>query len=87
LRFIHDKYSQLEMDILFELAGAPANAAIQWPPANNILLKRSLESGLLGIAHNPNGSVVVMGMQASPNNLFITDKGREYVADLGLHEL
>jgi hypothetical protein len=87
LRFMHDKYSQLEMDILFELAGAPANAAIQWPPANNILLKRALESGLLGIAKNPNGSASMLGMQVSPDNLFITPKGREYVADLGVHEL
>ena len=75
------------MDILFELAGAPSNAAIQWPPANNILLKRSLESGLLGIAKNPNGSASMLGMQVSPDNLFITPKGRDYVADLGVHEL
>jgi len=75
------------MDILFELAGAPANTAIHWPPANNILLKRAFESGLLGIAKNPRGSAVMLGMQVSPDKLFITPKGREYVSELGLHEL
>jgi len=74
------------MDVLFELASAPFDAAIAWPPANNILLKRTLESGLLGLA-SPGGGVWLGGMQASPNNLFITPKGREYVVDLGLHEL
>jgi len=86
LRFIHDKYSQLEMDVMFELFKLPENGAIMWPPANHMLIKRVLESGLVGV-HRPSGGVVLMGMQASPDHLFLTPKGRQYVVDLGLHEL
>jgi len=86
LRFIHDKYSQLEMDILFELSGAPADAGIPWPPFMNILLKRALESGFLTL-HSPGGSIRVMGMQTSPEHLVVTPAGRSFVRELGLHEL
>lgn len=86
LRFIHDKYSQLEMDVMFELFKLPENGAIMWPPANHMLIKRILESGLVGV-QRPSGGVVLMGMQASPDHLYLTSKGRQYVIDLGLHEL
>lgn len=74
------------MDVLFELAGAPPHFHAPWPPFMNILLKRSLESGLFRI-EAPGASVHIGGMQSSPNMLFITDKGRQFVAELGLHEM
>jgi len=74
------------MDVMFELFKLPENGAIMWPPANHMLIKRVLESGLVGV-HRPSGGVVLMGMQASPDHLFLTPKGRQYVVDLGLHEL
>ena len=46
LRFAHDKYSQLEMDILFELVRV-APAGVYWMPVMLIMLKRLLDSGLL----------------------------------------
>jgi hypothetical protein len=86
LRFIHDKYSQLEMDILFELSGAPAGAAIPWPPFMAIMIKRCLESGFLEILQ-ANARMTIGGVQTTPSPLVITPKGREFVAELGLHEL
>ena len=86
LRFIHDKYSQLEMDVLFELFKLPADGALLWPPANHMMIKRVIESGLVGV-HRPPGGVQLMGLQASPDHLYITPNGREYVTDLVLHEL
>jgi HNH endonuclease len=39
LRFAHDKYSQIEMDILFELFRIPVNEGMPWLGFNLILLK------------------------------------------------
>ena len=70
LRFAHDKYSQLEMDVLFELYGLPEGQGIQWPPFNHILLKRILESGFIQI-HEPESVVHIGGMRTNP------DKGHD----------
>ena len=86
LRFAHDKFSQAELDILFDLFRAPAGASIQWPPVNNVFIKRILEAGYISI-HKAQGVVMLNGMQASPDYLVITDKGRAFVTELGLHEL
>lgn len=86
LRFVHDKYSQLEMDILFEANALQAGHAIQWPPFMNILVKRLIESGFVNI-QSPSSSVSLGGMQASPNLLTITDQGRAFIESLGLHEI
>jgi len=86
LRFAHDKFSQVELDILFELYQAQPNASIQWPPFMNILIKRIIEAGYIGI-QKAQGGVHIMGMQANPDYLLITPKGRKFVEELGLHEL
>lgn len=86
LRFAHDKYSQLEMDILFELASAEPETPMQWPPFNHILIKRLIESGFVFIEQQQSG-VSLGGMQASPDLVHITPKGRQFVADIGLLEL
>jgi len=85
LRFIHDKYSQLEMDILFDSYQLEAGKAIQWPPFLNVLIRRLIESGYVNIV-TPSSTVHMMGMQASPNLLTITEKGREFIRSLGLEE-
>jgi hypothetical protein len=86
LRFIHDKYSQLEMDILFELAALPDGQGIHWPPFNQILLKRILESGYV-LIHESNSGITMSGMRVSPDIIGLTPKGRAFIADLGLTEL
>lgn len=86
LRFAHDKFSQVELDILFELCSAQEGYAIQWPPFNHILVKRVLDAGYLAI-QKAQGGVVIMGMQANPDYLVITEKGRKFVKELGIHEL
>jgi hypothetical protein len=44
LRFAHDKYSQLEMDTLFELSKFAPNEAMPWLAYMLILLRRLLDS-------------------------------------------
>lgn len=91
LRFAHDKYSQLEMDMLFDLYSAPRNAAAPWMPFMLIFFKRILESGFVTLAQNLNPDVQVtittVGVNTTPTFLLITQKGREFVSELGVHEL
>lgn len=86
LRFAHDKFSQLEIDILFELAKLDASRGLHWPAFNLLLLKRILDAGYI-IARPPSGSVTVMGMPAQPYTLTIDPKGTEFLMGLGKEEL
>lgn len=85
LRFAHDRFSQLEVDVLFECA---RNAGIQlmWAPFNLLLLKRLSESGYIQYIDTP-GSVFVGGMKSNPDLISITQKGLDYIASLGEVEL
>jgi HNH endonuclease len=87
LRFAHDKFSQLEMDILFDAYTLTAGHVLLWPPVMQIMLKRLLESGYI-LIQPPGGAQVSMGgLRMSPDHLSITAKGRAFVEELGLHEL
>lgn len=87
LRFAHDKFSQLEMDILFELFKIPPGNGLNWPPVMHIMLKRAIDAGYISVHQNPNGSAKTMGMQISPDILILTEKGRGFLNELGLSEL
>lgn len=83
LRFIHDKYSQLEIDLLFDLY---PNKVGLWLPAMRILIKRIGEAGLVAMKKSPS-SVVIVGMQMAPDEITLTDKGRQFIEDLGITAL
>lgn len=88
LRFIHEKYSQLEMDMLFELYRAPAGTGAPWVPFMMIFFKRILESNFVELQRSASGfQVSIAGVDSTPTFLLITQKGREFIQDLGLHEL
>ena len=87
LQFAHDKFSQLELDILFELYKADKGQMIQWPTYMHILIKRIVEAGYISIGKAQGGKVIISGMQASPDYLVITNEGRTFVNELGIHEL
>ncbi len=86
LRFIHDKYSQFEMDMMFELHALQSEQVIMWPPYLNLLIKRLIESQFVDI-ERPRAKVSLGGMQASPDHLKITPRGRQFIDSLGLKEL
>lgn len=86
LRFAHDKYSQLEMDIMFELMKAPPNHGIPWLPVMLILLKRILESGFLDV-HSPPGSIRNFGVDMTPKTIMLSQRGRTFINEIGLHEM
>jgi hypothetical protein len=85
LRFAHDKYSPIEMDVLFELFRIGPDG-LPWLGFMLILLKRLLDSGFITV-HCSESASVVNGIKYSPDLISITPKGRTFVAELGLHEL
>jgi hypothetical protein len=51
-----------------------------------ILLKRLLDSQFIAI-QSPSGQVIIGGMRTNPDSIFITDKGRAFIEELGLREV
>ena len=51
-----------------------------------ILLKRVLDSGFVDV-QKAGGDVFIGGMQTNPDYILLTDRGRAFLADLGIHEL
>jgi hypothetical protein len=74
------------MDILFELFQPPKGRSIMWPPFMVILLKRILESGFVSVVKQ-SGGVFIGGMKTDPDPIVLTEKGRSFIEELGLHEL
>lgn len=87
LRFLHDKYSNAEMDIMFELAALPPDSGREWMPYLNILVKRATDAGLLELVKPQGGRIMMMGVDTTPVYIVITNAGRAFVAELGLKEL
>ncbi|MDX0449116.1 HNH endonuclease [Sinorhizobium medicae] len=85
LRYAHDKYSHLEIDILFELKKAGFGDGLLWPEFNLLLIKRIIDSGFVDVERG--GGVSIGGMNSSPARLFLTNKGEEFMKELGTEEL
>ena len=80
LRFLYDKFTLFEVDVLFHLEKAPKNVAIQFPSYLILLVKRILEERYIKWIKTPQG-VMAGGMKINPDYLQITKKGREFVKD------
>lgn len=83
LRYTHDRFSQFEVDMLFECYRAPAGKGIMWPPYLMLLVKRLLDSGYVRRIDSGPGGAFIGGMKSNPDILLITHKGREFVDSLG----
>ena len=86
LRYTHDKFSQFEVDMLFDAYKLPENQALPILPVLMRLVKRLLEAEYVCVRKKTTVSVKSDGLQTNPDFLTITDKGREYVDSLGLDE-
>ena len=85
LRFVHDKYSQLEIDILFELNQLPPTQALPWQGYNMILLKRILDSGFITI-HETRATISAGKTKMNPDYITISPKGKQFLVDLAIKE-
>ncbi len=83
LSFSHDKYTQPEMDMLFQLAGKDAPAT-PLNPLMAISFKRVMEAGFITMHENGGYS---LGVRTTPTFLRITPKGRRFIQELGLAEI
>ena len=82
LRFAHDKFSQLEIDVLFEANACQPGESIPWLPFMRLLIKRMLDAGYVELSQRTSG-VFVQGVKISPEDLSITDKGRKFIQEIG----
>lgn len=87
LRFAHDKFSQLEMDLLFDASKLSEGQALLWPPIMNILIRRVLEAGYLDLRDQPGVHVSLGGLDQTPRLLTLSRRGRAFLDEMGVHEL
>ena len=88
LRYAHDKFSQLEVDILFILFESNKEretAVVEFPSFMMILINRILDAEYVQVRTSLN-SVEISGMNVSPVYLCLTDKGREYIESLKVNQ-
>ena len=81
LRFTHDRFSQLEVDVLFECARNKGKN-LMWAPFNVLLLKRLIESDYIQYTVTE-GMGFIGGMKSNPDFITISPKGLSYIDALG----
>lgn len=86
LRFAHDKFSQLEIDVIFLLYPLPIGQGIPWLTFQNILLKRLFDSGYVSISPIQSG-MSIGPIKTTPDLLVLTQEGRRFIDLLGVDEL
>lgn len=83
LRYAHDKFSQIEMDTLFELNAMPDGQGMPWLGFMLIFLKRLGDAGYIGY-QRPMAGIIADGVEGSPGIVYITSQGREFVRSLSV---
>lgn len=86
LRFLYDKFTTFEIDVLFELNKIPAEQMIQFPPYLILLVKRIIEAGYIKWIQTPPG-IMIGGMKSNPDYLQITEEGRNFLSGLSSEEM
>ena len=86
LRYTHDKFSQFEVDMLFEAYKLEPNKVILFPAYLMLLIKRLIDAGYIRRIVQKS-TVAVGGLKLNADHLTITEEGREFVNSLGLHKL
>ncbi|MFQ6088560.1 MAG: HNH endonuclease [Candidatus Methanofastidiosia archaeon] len=86
LRFLYDKFTIFEIDILFELNKRSQNQPISFPSHSILLLKRIIESGYVKWVKQP-PIMNIGGIKISYDLLSITERGQEFINSLSLEEM
>lgn len=86
LRFAHDKFSNIEMDVLLDLNKAAPNQGLKWAEINLVLIKRLMDAGYIA-AVRPQAYLSINGLSMAELAIYLTDQGREFCKELGLAEL
>jgi hypothetical protein len=80
LRYVLEKYSRYEMDVLEMLHDKQDNQAMPIHSHMILLVKLAIDDGLLRWEETKVG-VRIGGLKSNPDFLFITDKGRRFMDD------
>ena len=85
LRYTHDKFSQFEVDMLFECYSAwrSGNRGIAFASYLLLLIKRLVDSNFVDVRQG-NVGVMIGGLNNSPVYLYLNASGKEYVESLGI---
>ena len=85
LRYTHDKFSQFEVDMLFECYSAwrSGNRGIAFASYLLLLIKRLVDSNFVDVRQG-NVGVMIGGLDNSPVYLYLNASGKEYVESLGI---
>ncbi|WP_145638987.1 HNH endonuclease signature motif containing protein [Neorhizobium alkalisoli] len=86
VRYVHDKFSQLEVDILLSLSRELPGFEIAFPVFNLILINRIIAAGLLTL-RQPSGGTMQFGMDTSPRFLSLSAAGKKFLEEISAHEL
>lgn len=86
MRFAHDKFSQLEIDVITLLDKNPFQH-IPWHPFNILLIKRLLDSEYIDILPGNGMKIINAGYDTTPLEIRISEKGKSFMIDLGTTEL
>lgn len=86
LRYTHDRFSQFEVDVLFELYGKPAEHWELFPAQMRLLVKRLIDAGFIVWIQTDNKASVGK-MKLNPDGMRITPEGRAYIDSLGLESV
>ena len=83
LRFAHDKFSQFELDLLFEIRDG---STISLPSYMHLQIKRLEDAGYVDTSRDY-GAVELLGLTIQPESISITKKGLQFIRDIGLREI
>ena len=86
LRFAHDKYSQLEIDVLFEASKLNSGDSLIWNPHSLLLLKRLLDSQFID-AIKSNVHMVVGQIDSTPLLITLTELGKQFLETLSSSDI
>jgi hypothetical protein len=73
--------------VLFDLYRLPHGQAILWPTFMLILLRRVIEAELVNVIDRSAFTVMTGGIRLNPDHLVLTDKGRQFLDELGVSKL
>lgn len=85
LRFTHDRFSQFEVDLLFETNKLPIGRGLLYPAFCELFVKRLLDAGYTQLSAS-NYNATLSDVQLGPSVLSITESGRLFVASLGVEQ-
>lgn len=88
LRYTHDKFSQIEVDVLFELYKMQQGKGVELPPYWGLLIKRLIDAKYVDVILAPEYAHIFMNNLRADSDLYvISTAGREFVDSLRLeHE-